>query len=31
LSSDIHESVTDPISGSQALSQTMVSVYKVPA
>lgn len=31
LSSEIHESLTDPVSGSQALSQTMVSVYKVPA
>jgi thiosulfate reductase/polysulfide reductase chain A len=31
LSSDVHESVTDKISGSQALSQTMVSVYKVTA
>ncbi len=28
LSSDIHQSLTDPVSGSQALSQTTVSVYK---
>jgi len=31
LSSNVHKSLTDPISGSQALSQTMVSVYTVQA
>jgi thiosulfate reductase/polysulfide reductase chain A len=30
-SSNVHKSLTDPISGSQALSQTMVSVYPAKA
>ncbi len=31
LDTDVHESVTDRVSGSQALSQTLVSVIKAPA